>query len=198
MIHHHPIILASGSAIRQQMLKGCGLEFSVEPSGVDEEALTPTLAHLPVPQQALGLGRAKALAVSARHPNAYVIGADQMCALGTTVYGKPGSYEKAEAQLLELAGNTHQQHCGAVLAHGGEIIWELAATASLSVHPLTREEVRAYIQADAPLASCGAYKFEELGRHLFSEVKGDHDVIKGLPMVPLLAALRAHGVIALA
>lgn len=198
MRHHHPIILASGSAIRQQMLKGCGLEFSVEPSGVDEKALTPTLAHLPVPQQALALGRAKALAVSAKHPHAYVIGADQMCALEGTIFGKPGSYEKAEAQLMQLAGHTHQQHCGAVIAHDGQVIWELAASASLTLHPLSREEVRAYIAADAPLASCGAYKFEALGRRLFSAVEGDHDVIKGLPLVPLLAQLRALQVIALA
>jgi septum formation protein len=195
MLQLHPILLASGSAIRQQMLRAVGLEFSVEPSGVDEEALTPILAHLPVPEQALALGRAKALAVSARQPQAYILAADQMCAQDGKIFGKPGSFEQAEAQLAQLVGRTHQQHCGAVIAHGGQVVWEMAAMATLTMHALSDAEIRAYIQADAPLASCGSYKFESIGRHLFAATEGDHDVIKGLPLVPMLAQLRALGVV---
>lgn len=196
MIHATaPIILASGSTIRQQMLKACGLHFSVEVSGVDEETLAARHAGASTGQQALALGRAKALAVSARHPQAYVIGADQMCSLGDAVYQKPGSYSRAEAQLAELAGKAHTQHSGVALAHGGEIIWEYIGEATLTMRDLTAAEIRAYIEADAPLQSCGAYKFEGLGRHLFHEVLGDHDVIQGLPLLPLLNALHARGVL---
>lgn len=196
--HHAPIILASGSAIRQQMLKSTGLHFSVEPSGVDEDALKLTTHHLPVGERALALAHAKALAVSIAHPDAYTIGADQMCALGDTIFDKPGSYVNAEAQLAQLAGHTHTQHCGVVLARGEEIIWQHHYSADLTMRPLTPEEISAYVAADAPLSSCGSYKFESLGRHLFAHVDGDQDVIKGLPLLPLLQQLHLHGVIALA
>ena len=198
LIHHAPIILASGSAIRQQMLKGVGLHFSVAPSGVDEDALKATVNHLSVPEQALALARAKTLSVALGNPDAYTIGADQMCALDGYIFDKPGTHSKAEAQLAMLAGHTHTQHCGVVLARGEEVLWEMHASATLTMRPLSAHEIRAYVVADAPLASCGSYKFEGLGRNLFSHAEGDQDVIKGLPLLPLLVQLHLHGVIALA
>ena len=195
---HAPIILASGSTIRQQMLKACGLTFSVEPSGVDEESLSATLKHGPVDLHALELAKAKALAVAKNHPNAYVIGADQICCLGSKIFSKPGTFEAAQAQLAELQGNTHHQQVGCVIAHGGSIVWEHSAHAALTMRPLNAEEIRAYIGADAPLSSCGSYKFESLGRHLFTRAEGDHDVIKGLPLLALLTALHERRVIGLA
>jgi septum formation protein len=197
VLSHCPLILASGSAIRQQMLKSVGLTFSVEPSGVDEEDLAARAAHLPVAQRTVMLARAKALTVSALHPDACVIGADQMCVLDDTVLNKPGSFDCAEAQLAQLSGKTHLQHCGTVIVRGSEVLWEHEASAQLTMRPLTPEEIHAYIGADAPLSSCGSYKFESLGRHLFSDVTGDHDVIKGLPLVPLLHKLHALQAISL-
>lgn len=198
VLHHSPLILASGSTIRQQMLKSVGLTFSVEPSGVDEEAVQRTVSHLPIAEQALALATAKAVAVGARNPDSYTIGADQICALGPRIFHKPGSYKAAEAQLAALAGQTHHQHCGTVLVRGTEIIFATHATASLTMRALTPADIRAYVLADAPLNSCGAYKFEALGRHLFASVDGDQDVIKGLALLPLVAALHAQAVIALA
>lgn len=198
MKHHAPLILASGSTIRQQMLKAVGLTFSVEPSGVDEDAVKAANAGLAMPELAVALASAKALAVSAKSPQAVVIGADQLCVIGETILDKPGSFAKAEAQLTQLAGRTHAQHSGVVLAQAGKIIWQHAAMATLTLRALTAAEIRAYVQAEAPLDSCGAYKFESLGRHLFADVAGDHDVIQGLPLVALLAALHAQGLISLA
>lgn len=195
--HHAPIILASGSTIRQQMLRACGLTFSVEPSGVDEEALSAECKTMPVDEHALTLARAKAMAVAQAHPDAYVIGADQICCMDGEIFSKPGSYENAQAQLARLQGKTHQQHVGCVIAHHGKIVWERADAASLAMRPLDADAIRAYIAADAPLSSCGSYKFESLGRHLFSKAEGDHDVIKGLPLLPLLAALHDLRVISL-
>lgn len=195
--HHAPIILASGSTIRQQMLKACGLTFSVEPSGVDEEALSATLKHGPVEVHALELAKAKALAVAKNHPEAYVIGADQICCLGERIFSKPGTFDAAEAQLAALQGNTHHQQVGCVIAHGSTIVWQHNASAALTMRPLRAEEIHAYIGSDAPLSSCGSYKFESLGRHLFTKAEGDHDVIKGLPLVALLTALHERKVIGL-
>ena len=197
IIHHKPLILASGSAARQQLLRSAGLTFSVEPSGVDEEAIAATITHLPMGERALTLARAKALKVGAKNPGAYTIGADQICAMGTEVFHKPGTHDIACAQLARLSGNTHEQHCGMVLVHQQQVVVAHAAMARLTMRALSEEEIRAYVAADAPLAACGAYHFESLGRHLFAHVDGDHDVIKGLPMVALLRELHAHGVISL-
>jgi septum formation protein len=180
------------------MLKAVGLTFSVVPSGVEEDKIKTQLQNATIAELAIGLARAKTLAVSTLHPNAYTIGADQLCVQGDRIFSKPGSYERAEAQLAELAGKNHEQHCGIVLAKGSEVLWTYHGAANLTVRPLTSTEIRAYVAADAPLASCGAYKFEGLGRHLFSHVEGDHDIVQGLALIPLLAELHARRIIALA
>lgn len=208
IIQHQPLVLASGSSIRQQMLKGVGLTFSVEPSGVEEDTIKQAMKDAPVPELALALARAKTLAVSQRHPDAVTLGADQICVQVTQspaeptercrILSKPGSYERAEAQLAELSGKTHAQHCAMVLARGNEVLWSFHDVAHLTVRALSAADIRAYIAADAPLQSCGAYKFEGLGRHLFSEVNGDHDVVQGLALVPLLNELHARGIIGFA
>lgn len=194
---HTPIVLASGSAIRQQMLKSVGLVFQVIPSGFDETALKQTISGTPVHEQSVALAKGKALSVSAARPDALVIGADQICSLGDTILSKPGSYEKAKESLKLLSGKTHTQTSGLVFAKNNEIIWEHAESAELTMRPLSDGEIDAYVRADAPLHSCGAYKFESLGRHLFANVTGDHDVIKGLPLTALLAKLHALGAITL-
>lgn len=197
LIAHHPIILASGSAIRQHMLKAVGVPFSVAPSGVDEEALKPTLSAFSPAEKGMKLAEAKALAVSGNQPQAYVIGADQICVVDGEILDKPLTYPNAQAQLEKLSGKTHQQISSAVIAHGGQIIWRYADAALLTLRVLTREEIARYLAADAPLQSCGSYKFEALGRNLFASAEGDHDAIKGLPLTPLLAALHAHGIVSL-
>ena len=194
---HSPIILASGSAIRQQMLKAVGLTFRVMPSGFDEAALKDSLRDAPICEQAVALARGKALSVSASNPDSIVIGADQICSVGNKILSKPGTYENAHASLRLLSGNTHQQTSGLVLVRGNNVVWEHSAHAELTMRTLSDDEIRAYVRADAPLHSCGAYKFESLGRHLFSHVTGDHDVIKGLPLTALLAQLYALGVVTL-
>lgn len=198
VIHHAPIILASGSTIRQQMLKAVGLTFSVVPSGVEEDLVKAQHAGAAFPELALALARAKTLSVSTKNPDAYTIGADQLCVHKGIALSKPGSYERAEAQLAILSGDTHEQHCGIVLAKGDKVLWEYHDKASLTLRSLSTAEIRAYVAKDAPLSSCGAYKFEALGRHLFAHVEGDHDVVQGLALVPLLAQLHAQKVITLA
>jgi septum formation protein len=187
---HIPIILASSSAIRQQMLKSVGVTFQVIPSGFDESSLKASMTGISIDAQALALAKAKALAVSHAHPDSLTIGADQICALSADkILEKPGSYEAAHAQLRMLSGKTHTQHCGLVIAKGAQVIFRLNCNATLSMRPLSEADIKAYTAADAPLHSCGSYKFESLGRHLFTHTTGDHDVIKGLPLTALLAEL---------
>ena len=193
-----PLILASGSSIRQQMLKSVGLTFSVVPSGVEEDTIKAAMKDAPIAELAQALATAKTLAVSAQHPDAYTIGADQICVLDGAPLSKPGSYDRAEAQLASMAGKTHAQHCAMTLAKGNTILWQFHDVAHLTMRPLTPAEIHAYVAADAPLSSCGSYKFEGLGRHLFAAVSGDHDVIQGLALVPLLSQLQQFSLIHLA
>ncbi len=193
-----PLILASGSSIRQQMLKAVGLTFSVVPSGVEEDAIKAAMQDAPIPELAAALARAKTLAVSVQHPEAYTIGADQICVLNGAALSKPITYERAEAQLASMSGQTHQQHCAMTLARGKDVVWEFHDVAELTMRALSHGEIHAYVAADAPLSSCGSYKFEGLGRHLFARVVGDHDVVQGLALVPLLSQLHALGIITLA
>lgn len=188
-----PLILASGSSIRQAMLRNVGLTFSVVPSGVDEELLKTRNAHLPIAERALVLAKAKALFVANQYPAHLTIGADQMCEFAGNILSKPITYDKAEAQLAMLADHTHHQHSAVALARGSDILFSHISTASLTMRHLSELEISAYVATDAPLTSCGSYKFEAMGRHLFSSIAGDNDTIQGLPLVPLLAALYAHG-----
>ncbi|MES2985348.1 MAG: Maf family protein [Pseudomonadota bacterium] len=197
IIQHHRLILASGSSIRQHLLKSVGLTFSVEPSGVEEDAIKSAMAGAPLADVAQALARAKTLTVSALYPDAYTLGADQICEFQGAALSKPGSYDRAEAQLATLSGSTHTQHCAMTLARGSEVVWEYHEAAQLTLRALTLADIHAYVMADAPLQSCGAYKFEALGRHLFARVEGDHDVVQGLALVPLLAQLHQLGAIQL-
>lgn len=199
MLIHQPIplVLASGSVIRAQMLKQLGLHFSVVPAVLDELALQREVAQQPINEQALHLARAKAQAVGKEYPDRLILAADQMCELNGHVFHKPGGMDAAMEQLRQLNGKSHRQHCGTVLLRDGKIVWEHTETATLAMRELATAEMDFYLRQDEPFSSCGSYKFESLGRHLFAKVEGDHDVVKGLPLVPLLAALHTLGAVKL-
>jgi septum formation protein len=198
LICHTPIILASSSVVRQQMLAKAGIKFSIKNPGHEEAELKTTIRHLPLSEQALRLADVKAESISRTNPEALVIGADQICSLEGEIFSKPGTFEHAADQLRRLSGKTHRQTCAAVILQRGEPLWTKVAEAHLTMRALSETEIDAYIRADTPLSACGAYKIESLGRHLFSEISGDYDVIKGLPLVPLLAELHRLGAVALA
>lgn len=199
-IHHHtPLVLASGSAIRAQMLKSAGLHFSVVPGSVNEEEIKadPALAGQKPETLAAALARAKALCVARDYPEHVTIGADQVCVLNETIFDKPASRQRAIEQLQQLAGQTHRQISAVCLARGQEVIWEHSQQAELTMRPLSLREIEAYVEADTPLKSCGAYCYESLGRHLFTQVTGSEDVIKGLPLQAIIARLHAMEAIGL-
>lgn len=187
-----PLILASASPVRRDMLSGEGLDFAVVPSPFDEEAHKEELASLPPDDKAARLAAGKASAVSARYPAHYVIGADQICALGNTIFDKPCSAAQAERHLKALQGRTHQQYSAACLYVGGECVWSDVETVHLSMRELGEERIRDYVAADQPLGACGGYCYEKTGHRLFSEIDGTEAAIKGLPLAALLPVLRAQ------
>lgn len=189
------LVLASSSQSRAAMLRDAGLAFEVVPAEVDEAAIRDVLqkeGDMPPADVAEVLARAKAEAVSAAHPGAVVIAADQILALDETIFEKPDSMEDARKTLLALRGKTHQLHSAVVLASAGQVTWVHTQSASLTMRDLSAEDVGRYLAAAGEdiLSSVGCYQLEALGVHLFEKIDGDYFTILGLPLLALLGQLR--------
>ncbi len=183
------------------MLEAAGVVFDVVAADVDEVALRARLAieqpSLPPAGVAAALATAKAAEVSARYPASLVIGADQVLDFEGDIFGKPDHLAMARTDLQRLRGKTHALHSAAVLLRGGAPVW--STVGSVTMH------MRAFSDAflDSYLASCGedvchtagAYALEGLGGQLFDQVEGDYFTVIGLPLLPLLAALRTEGLL---
>jgi septum formation protein len=188
-----PLILASGSKIRAQILKQAGLDFKIIPAEVDEEALKDhalSRGHNPK-AIALMLAREKAKQVAA-HTTGLVIGADQILQLGNELISKSENMTKARAFLQKLSDKTHYLHCGVALYEGPNELWSQVYSAELTVRRLSDSEIDAYLEkaGEGILSSVGCYQLESLGVQLFSDIKGDYFTILGLPLLPLLGQLR--------
>ncbi|HAC58256.1 MAG TPA: septum formation inhibitor Maf [Rhodobiaceae bacterium] len=197
------LILASGSAVRRKLLADAGLAFTAEDSRVDEDAIKAGFADSDrnteeeTDELALKLAEAKALAVSARNESALVIGADQILSCEGRRYDKPKSMEEARANLLAFRGRPHILHSGLVLVKDGGAVWNLTARATLTMREFSEEFLDAYLAeaGDRVMKSVGCYQLEGPGVQLFEKIEGDYFSILGLPMLPLLAELRAQGAI---
>ena len=196
-----PLLLASASPYRRKILEAAGVAFEVVVAGVDEDVLKQELAQRSreptATEVAQALARAKAAAVSAKHPNAIVIGADQVLALGDELLDKPGTSAAARTQLARLRGRTHRLVSAVTIAEGGKAVWSHVGEAVLTMRAFSDAFLDRYIAAAGPRIAgiVGAYEIEGRGIQLFDRVEGDHFTIIGLPLVPLLAELRSRGVI---
>ena len=193
------MILASKSRTRAELLRAAGLPFEIRGSGVDEEPIkAAALAKGAAPRDiAMRLAEAKALAVSKSAGDTLVIGADQTLDLDGRLFDKPASTAEARARLLELRGRPHQLHSAVVLARGGDVLWRDAPSATLHVRAFSDAWLDIYMQSVGAevLESVGAYQLEGPGVQLFERIDGDWFTILGLPMLSLLDALRAEGVV---
>ena len=192
---NQPIILASGSESRKIMLQDAGLNFEVITSNVDEDLLKNQMKAVPFEEQVIKLAAAKAIAVSSENLDQIIIGGDQMCVFNNRVFDKPGSVDKAIANLKILSGTTHYQYSGVCIYKAGKPLWEYSEVVELKMHTLSEEEIINYVNAENPINAAGAYKFESLGCNLFSSVNGSSHTIRGMPLLPLLKKLREMGVI---
>ncbi len=139
----------------------------------------------------MALARLKADFVLEAEPGAIVIGADQVLAIGNEIFRKPRSREEAREQLLKLRGRKHQLHSAGVLLYKDHAA-TFSDTATMTVRNFSDEFLDWYLDSagEGVLTSVGAYHIEDLGIHLFSEVKGDYFTILGLPILPVLEELR--------
>ena len=162
-----PIILASGSVSRKQMLEEAGIAFDVQVSPTDEDLIKNKISSLPFCEQVIHLAKAKALSVSKENPTAAVIGGDQMCVLDNVIFNKPGTKEKAVENLKLLSGKTHIQNSGVCLYLNNECVWEHSEAVEMGMHNLSEDEIKNYVEIENPIHAAGAYKFESLGCNLF-------------------------------
>ena len=187
------LILASKSAARQTMLRNAGLTFQSLPADIDEHALITDNAE----KSAEIISSAKAQAVSKLHPDALVIGSDQVLVFEDQIITKSRNKSAAIEKLNCMSGRTHRLISGASVACNGKIIWSHTAHADLTMHDLDDDFIQTYAdQAGDVLTACvGGYAYEAHGAWLFERVEGDYFTILGMPLLPLLSYLRTeHGV----
>jgi septum formation protein len=190
----YPLILASKSRARQVLLASAGISFEAVAADIDERAVQKASGLSSPADVAALLSREKALAVAARKPGRFVVGADQTLALGTRLFSKPAGRAEAAEQLRALAGHSHQLHSAVAVARDGKILFSDVSAARMTVRPLSGTEIEAYLDeaGEAVTSSVGAYQLEGLGVHLFERIEGDHFTILGLPMFGLLGFLRGE------
>jgi nucleoside triphosphate pyrophosphatase len=188
------LILASRSPARRNLLAGVGLSFDCEAAEIDERGLEDALRArgASAVDIAKGLAGAKAEDVARRHPDAVVIGADQVLVLGDDLLHKPADVAAARAQLDRLRGRTHRLHAGVALVIGRRLAWDHVESADLTMRGFSNAERDAILAAEgeAILGSVGGYRLEGPSVRLFESVHGDYFTILGLPLLALLGALR--------
>jgi len=193
------LILASQSAARRAMLSAAGVAFEAVSPHVDEDAIRDALRGAPPRDIADALAETKAVKLSRRFPEALVLGADQLLVTAEgEILDKPGSRDRAAAQLRRLMGAQHQLISAAVIAQRGEAVWRKTDSARLTMRPLSDAFIETYLDAEAEhvIHCVGAYRIEALGAQLFTRVSGDHFTIQGLPLLAVLDFLRVRGVLA--
>jgi len=194
-----PLILASASTTRLQLLQSAGLSVTARPARIDEDSLRAALAAEGASPRDMAdaLAEAKARKLAAADPAAVVIGCDQILALGRRVFAKPASRDEARAQIASLAGQTHHLYSAVVLYHQGGPVWRHLATARMTMRQPTGEFLDGYLDRHWPALaqSVGGYQLESEGIRLFSAIEGDYFGILGLPLLPLLDYLSLRGFI---
>ncbi len=193
-----PLILASGSAIRREIMEGAGLEFEVVVKPVDEAAIKAAmLADGARPRDiADALAEAKALRVSRQQPG-LVIGADQVMVMNGTLFDKPTSVDQARERLKAMRGQRHELVGSVVVARDGAPVWRHVSETKLWMRDFSDGFLDDYLAREGDLVtkSVGAYRFEGPGAHLFERVEGDFFSILGLSLLPLLQYLRDCGAV---
>lgn len=194
-----PLVLASGSDIRAQLLRNAGVGFDVLVARVDEQAVKNALLaeHAPPRDIADALAEIKARRISEKRPDALVIGCDQVLDLKGVLLSKPESPEQALEQLTALRGNSHKLLSAAVICQAGRPVWRHVGQVRLTMRQSSDAYLAGYVARnwDSIRHAVGGYKLEEEGVRLFSTIDGDYFNVLGMPLLELLNFLALRGVI---
>jgi septum formation protein len=191
------LILASKSASRRAMLDAAGVAYESVPADIDERAVEARLEGATPGDVAEALAVAKAVAVAALHPQALVLGSDSLVVVDGRRFDKPASREDAAEHLRFFSGKVMELHSAAALVRGNGCEWSHASIARLHVRDLSSEFIEQYLQLEWPAIghTVGAFRIEGPGVQLFDHIEGDQFTVLGMPLLPLLGALREAGVL---
>jgi septum formation protein len=173
------------------MLDAAGVEYQATRPQVDEDELKLGLTHLE--DMALQLASAKAVSI----PGEWVIGSDSVVSAGGRLFDKPRDRDEAAEHLRFFSGKPMRLTSAVALAHGGTLDWSHVESATLQVRPLSEDFIAEYLDAEWPEVgyTVGVFRLEARGVQLFDRIDGDHFTILGMPLIPLLGALRTRGLL---
>lgn len=194
------IILASGSAIRSQMLHQAAVPHDTHIARVDEEMITASLIATGAPPRDIAdaLAEMKAAKISEKFPSALVIGCDQVLEHGGKLLRKPETPQDALAQLTSLRGDRHTLLSAAVIYEAGKPLWRHIGVVRMRMRDASDAYLHDYVDRnwDSIRHAVGAYKLEEEGVRLFSRIEGDYFCVLGMPLLEILNYLTLRGDIA--
>jgi septum formation protein len=181
-----PLVLASSSPRRQDLLRLIGLPFEVVPADIDESWRN---GEAPAPH-AERLAREKAAAVA--RPGAAVVGADTIVVIDGAILGKPRDADEAGAMLRRLSGRDHQVHTAIAVAYGGRLVSGVETT-RVRLRPLDDDTIAAYVATGEPLDKAGAYGIQGYGAVIVERIDGDYFTVMGLGLGRLTLLLAEAG-----
>ncbi|WP_420861787.1 Maf family protein [Algirhabdus cladophorae] len=194
----YPLVLASGSSIRAKMLENAGLRFEIAPVKIDESSIKASLQSEDAHPRDIAdtLAELKAQKAAQKHVgDALVLGCDQVLEHQGQLLSKPKTPQDAIDQLKKMSGGMHTLYSSAVLYRDLKPIWRKTNVAQMYVRQLSEDFVENYVAENwSEIQYCvGCYQIENQGVQLFSQIKGDHFTIMGLPLLDLLGYLRTTG-----
>jgi septum formation protein len=179
------------------MLDAAGVAYQSVPADLDERAVEAGLVGAEPAEVAEALAVAKAAAVATLHPGALVLGSDSLVVCAGRRFDKPQSVEEAGEHLRYFSGKVMELHSAAALVKDGGCLWSHASLARLHVRDLSNDFIAHYLSLEWPAIShtVGAFRIEGPGAQLFDTIEGDQFTVLGMPLLPLLGALREEGVL---
>ncbi|QDP73227.1 septum formation protein Maf [Legionella israelensis] len=194
-LQQKPLILASGSKIRNKLLQSTGLKFEITPSNCNEALIKQDFTSKNWTDLGYLLASHKAFEVSQRFPEHYIIAADQLCVMDNLLFDKPLDHFTAVNHLKQLQGKTHQQIACLCIVQKGKVLWQSHDISTLRMRTLNDRAIELYLKKEKPYHSCGAYQYETLGKWLFEDISGKEDTILGMPLMLLIKALLSLNIV---
>lgn len=194
-----PLVLASGSSIRAQILRNAAVTFSIQVPRIDEQSIKQSLvAEGTSPRDiADALAEMKARKIGDKTPGALVIGSDQVLDFDGMLLSKPQSPDEALEQLKSMRGKRHRLFSAAVIFENGQPVWRHVGRVTLQMRDSTDAYLQGYVDRNWPEIghAVGAYMLEQEGVRLFSRIEGDYFHVLGMPLLEILGYLTVRGII---